>query len=208
MEVIKYSNLDIKEQFNDCDNLESIIKKIEFNISQYGRVLCKIKVNGMVLNEKDEARLGISDKSELKEIEVEVSNTDPLIRDTTAELKNHMIGIQESCLIAADYFRGNDRYKAQHFFVKIMAAHKELTESLIVIKPFLVFKREDLLNPWSELELKAVTSVKELLVAYEAQDYVLVSDILEYELSQDFLRWSQLLELCLSQSAQSSLVLT
>jgi hypothetical protein len=193
MEILKYSNADITEQFGDCDTLQKIIEKIEFNISKQGHVLCKIKVNGMVLNEKDEARLGISVKSQLQEIEVEVSDTDPLIRETATELKKHMLNIQESCVSAADYFRGNDRYKAQHFFVKIMAAHKELTESLIVLKPFLIQNQNDLAEAWNKLELKAVASVRELLVAYENQDYVLVSDLLEYELSEDFLRWSELL---------------
>jgi hypothetical protein len=90
----------------------------------------------------------------------------------------------------ADRFRKLPQPDERQCFVQVMGDCQLLTEALVALRPYL-HKSDDLLtgNKWSESEAQFLKTLRELVVAYEAGDRMLVSDVLEYELSNTLDQW-------------------
>lgn len=195
MEVITYGKEDIVREFPDCTTLQGLVSSIESQIQKSGRVVCRLKVNGMSFSENDENRLGLSQLDDVKTIEVEVSAPNPLVKSATDEVLNHMLKMQAACVETADIFRLGNLPQAHKSFADIIKANKELAESLIVLKPYLLELAPDTKDAWDTAEVHSVHTVRELFNAFERQDNVLLADILEYELYTNFGKWVEILTL-------------
>ena len=72
-----------------------------------------------------------------------------------------------------------------------MDSSHAIMEALSFLKPNLGFLNDELKieEIWKTNEMHTTNTVRELLAAYEQQDFVLLGDVLEYELFNSFGKW-------------------
>jgi hypothetical protein len=195
MEVISYSAEDISQNYPGCAEIQHLIKAIEKSAKLAGKVVCTVEVNGMLLTEDDEVRLGTASVKDVKSLKVSMEETQKLISDTIINLRAGLSGVRDRCVRVADLVRENPAGPAQFEFSGLMEQTKFLTDALGALKPRLI-NNSDFIQKWQTAERKNRQTIRELLQAFKTQDFTLVSDVLEYEMHNLMEVWIEVIDQC------------
>ncbi len=196
METIKLDKFEIQKKFSREKMLKDIVLQLEKMVAAEQKVICRLRVNGLLLSEKDEDRFSNTGSDEIHEIEMELENLTHLIHGTVQSLIEFATVLKSSVTRTADAFRSSPAADVSHRFASLMPNVQCFADALIALKPNLgqIFKnKHGFSQKWDEAEVKMMQMVTELIVAYEKQDFVLVSDVLEYELSNSIDNWMAIL---------------
>lgn len=194
METIKFSQDNIRNDFFDCESLRDVIKNIDEQMRQCGRVVTKISVNGLLINEKEEERLSSTKVADIDSIEVETEKQDQIFNTSLETTRNFIQGLKQAALLLSDNFRKHPAANERQVFVQAISDCQLLTEALMVLKPNLMVVHKTLTDEkWLAGEKQFLQTLRELVAAYEAGDRTLVSDVLEYELSNTLDQWLEIL---------------
>ncbi len=190
MEVLKYTKEKIKEDFFSCESLKEVIENIDKLMRQQGRVVTKISINGLLINEHDEVRLSETNVSDIHNIEVEIENENQIFNTSLGTTKQFLEQLKADAVMLADRFRKMPKPDERPCFVQVIGDCQLLTEALMALRPYLDISNDLIATKkWSESEAQFLKTLRELVVAYEAGDRMLVSDVLEYELSNTLDQW-------------------
>ncbi|MCB0349608.1 MAG: hypothetical protein KDD38_00395 [Bdellovibrionales bacterium] len=196
METIKYNKEDIATQFPIEHKLKDIVAKLEQMAEADHKVICRLRVNGLLLSENDENRFAATEHKDINEIEIELENLFSLISGTVQSLTEFAVALKETVAKTADAFREGGTPNANRRFANAMPAIQCLADALIALKPNLgqiLKSKPGFSQRWDDSEVQMMKMVTELIAAYEKQDFVLVSDVLEYELLNSIDNWIELL---------------
>ena len=193
MEVKSWAENEVKEQFSHCSTLKDVIEAVENAAETVGKVVCSISINGMRLSEKDEYRFSTTPTTDIKDIQVEIEDTGVLVTKTAISLRKEMMIIKENSVQIADEFREGDFSKAQRNFCSAMEQTQCIMDALRALKPRLRTTEESS-DKWKNAEEQSQNMIEELMSAYSKKDYVLVADVLEYELHNTMESWIQVLD--------------
>lgn len=191
MESKQWSNEDILSEFESCNNLSEVIDSLEKEYWTKGRVVCEIRVNGVFLTEEDESRLGQENISAIERLEIKSRLPKELMMDAVQSYRELIPEIKNNVLDAAECYREMDVKRAQESFSSVLDACRWLTDALFLLKKNVRnWLRTDLDGEgWKTCEARYIEVIKEIMVAFEAKDYVLLSDLLEYELANSLDEW-------------------
>lgn len=195
MEVISWTQTELEETFPECKKLEDVVGAIEQNAESEGKVVCRVIVNDMKFNEEDEIKFGQTLIKEVQKLSVELESTDKLVSETLISLKQGLGAIRDRSVQAADLIRENPMGKAQYEFSCVMEETNFLMEALTALKPRMVQKDQSV-ERWAAAEAKSRAMIRELLQAFERQDFILVSDVLEYEMYNLMEAWLEVIDIC------------
>lgn len=194
-EVIRISSTDLGGEFPGCQTLGEVVSELEKKVRAQGRVVCQISVNGMRLNESDEQRLSATSVDELKNIEFETEDPATLMQSTLQSQAQMADEVSRVALIAAESFRRLDLNPAQNLLISLLDGCRWFTDGLVAIKSaprsLARFPFDEAQWTLAEAEFRRV--VAEILAAVERRDYVLIADLLEYDLGNALARWRALL---------------
>ncbi len=201
MEVLKLSSDEIVQSYINCDRLCELIQVLENEAQKKDRVVCQVKVNGMVLTEADEVRLAESKLSTVHEIEVETESVAELKKNSVLTIIQLSEALSSEVIRLADVYRGNFQRDprtgsdARSRFVAVIKNTQILTEALILLKPILKEQNSsaEFSDNWQENENHMIATLRELTEAFQAEDWSLLADVLEYELSTSLDKWRNLL---------------
>lgn len=195
MEVLKLSRVELENRYGFEQTLASIITKLESATESEGKVICKISVNGLDLNEKDENRFGLIPVQDIHDLVIQVEEKCVIVDDTINSLREHLKPLQANCVAVAEIIRSQGRAEAQGQLNQIFNAAQWVSEALFALRPNWGRLQTDLnlLRKWDEAEGHMKMAVQELRQAFENQDFVLVGDVLEYELYSAMGDWLDLL---------------
>lgn len=191
--TIKFQKQELVDQFADCRTLGDVIARVESDCWRKGRVICQVKVNGMTLTEKDEAKLAAASVYELTELEFFAHQPNELLFETVStlqELNPHLknTGVEIAELLRSGRVRDGQR-QLIHFFERC----QNYSDGLSAVKKLILSQQDSPLHEkWSRCEKEFAATIREILMAYEQQDAVLLSDLLEYELSNSLDKWLEL----------------
>jgi hypothetical protein len=195
MEVKTWSDDDLQEAFSHCITLDDVIRSVEKAASDVGQVVCSIKVNGMKLTEKDELILAHTERVSIKELSVELQDPVELVAKTLKSLRDGMTAIRDRAVQLADEFRAGEFAIAQRGFSSIMEQTQYTMDALRALKPRLK-RSENAVSVWSAAEIQSQNMIQELMQAYAHKNYVLLADVLEYELYNTMQAWIGVLDSC------------
>lgn len=195
MEIISWSSEELQAAYPNCNAIQDLIKAIERSFRLEGKVVCTVEVNGMLLTEEDEARLGGANISEISNLKVSIEETGKLVSDTLINLRSGLEGIRSRCVRVADLVRKNPAGPAQFEFSGLMEQTKFLTDALGALKPRML-NRPEYIERWQNAEQKNRVTIRELLTAFKDSDFALVSDVLEYEMHNLMDAWIDVLDQC------------
>lgn len=195
METIKFSRREIEVQFSECVVLKELISKLERDFLRAGKLICKIQINGLTLSEADEVKFQGTRISELDTVEVQVESSNTIVSETIVSLRDFIKNLKAEGQDLADLLR-EKRIEATRFqFTQLVNHIQDLTQAFLALRPNMKLGGEDRLvvDMWADAEKHLLKTLRELVVAYENQDFVLVSDILEYDLDNSLDNWQKLL---------------
>jgi hypothetical protein len=175
--------------------LKDIIRRLEMDFSCKGEVICEIHVNGILLNESDETRFGSSPAHEIHDLSVRTNRPDALIMQALESARVYIPQLEESCFESAGAFRGHDLAMAQRCFSETLEGCTWLVETLTHIRGAASGIGQPIgsIDRWFEAEKAINRVVREVSEGYIASDFVLVADLLEYELTGALQIWAEAL---------------
>lgn len=192
METIKYSKVTFQSTFSVGQKLKDIVAQLEKMAEAQNKVVCRIRINGLLLSESDESRLASTDYKDIEELEVELESLNSLVISSIRSLTDFANALKKNSVESAERYREGHAQELNHHFAGIVGQVQCLAEALVALKPNLIRTlnfNEVLAARWVAAEEHMMKTVKELILAFEGQDFVLVSDVLEYELHNSIANW-------------------
>lgn len=198
LQSISWGQNEIQSTFADKLNLQEIIVSIEGELWNRGHVVCEVHVNGMYLSEEDESRMAETTVAEIQSLEVRTRTPQDLIRESLDSLTQLLPWVRDSSLRLADELRLKKFLSLESDLKNVLEATTWVTDALNLLKPTIVRLSGDdeFEQHWRNLEDGYGKVVREMLIAFEKLDWILLGDILEYDLSSCMNDWLELLGRC------------
>jgi len=201
---------EIEVQFGQAADLGQLMKALEQEFSKKGQVICQFKLNGMSLTEADEHRLANIGLGEVEIIEIDSESPDALmfglLDNWTLELPK-LIENAEALAKSIKFEGIEGKLKA---FVELLDTCQFLMDSLMSLERVVSdFQSRQIqspigLEPWLMAEKVTADAIGEALKAFEKKDFVLLAEVLEYDLPHSLQVWlDQILQLNYSLRAES-----
>lgn len=194
MKTISYSKDQLKSSFGLHDKLESVFRKIEADLMQTGEVVCRFKVNGLDLSEADEKRFETYQLTEVELIEVESESKDLLLTEVIKSWISSLPQLISQTDQLALQFKEQKNDGLFKQFVDLVDSCQFLIDSLISLRTIVNNYPPELHKQWQESQKLTVHAISEALEAFEKKDFIILSDILEYDLGNCLQNWLETLK--------------
>ena len=134
--------------------------------------------------------------SDIDSLEVELANLKDLVATNLANALDYLKKLIPGCEQAADLFRAGNEQKANKYYLQILDGIEWFSQVVSVIMSPDEGETElpDTDNESLEVRQKKLTDLmSQMLEANENQDWVLLADILEYEMVPFYKDWEKIL---------------
>ncbi len=194
MQSISWQRDEVQTQFGGCSKLSEVIDIIEKDCWNKGHVVCQVSLNGAVLTEEDEARLAESGVSNIDSIEVKIQSVTEVLTRTKMDMEAWAERAIDFCDRCVKCLQEGELEWVNNHFVDLVDGLNWYIESLYVVKSSLrTLNGEKAIHPdWLIVEKGFHANVKEMITAFENQDYILLQDVLEYDLPENLNKWLEL----------------
>lgn len=191
MTTSAWTKSEITQKFANCETLRQIISTLETDYSAKGEVICEICVNGLVLNENDEIMFAESSREEIYELSVQTNKPSDLITQALQSAVDMVPQLEKCALLTSELMRAGDKAGASKKFDETIAGCQWLVETLVHIRSAAAGIGAPIKNveQWTASEKMITKTIVDVSDAYTKSDVVLVSDLLEYELTAAFGSW-------------------
>lgn len=196
MEALILNKQSIREDFSSCETLSSLIQAVEDKLYEKKKVVCKIVVNGLLLNEDDEKRLSDTRLSEVDFVEIEFRDQAQLLEDSCRDLQTWIQEFKADLINKSELIRSQGSLSAFDFGQVV----KNLFWLIGALQAIKSYRLDN--EAWESVEKQTTSAVKELELSYSSKDFVLLSDVLEYELQTVLDQWRDRLDSIVSSSTK------
>jgi hypothetical protein len=189
-----WAKSELTNDFPEANTLQEVIGQLEAKFQLKGEVICEIQVNGIAISEDDEVRLANTPVNDIESLIICSSEPARLIDQALNSCREFIPHVKEACIKTSEALRGTDAAQAQGRFIETMEGCYWLVDTLRHVRgasrgPGTIAN----LDQWTKLEEKMAAVVRDVVTAFEGKDYVLVADLLEYELSEAVNGWAGVL---------------
>ncbi|MFS4458392.1 hypothetical protein [Bdellovibrio sp. HCB2-146] len=192
MERFKVSGEELRGFYNAGTALEQVFMDIEVDLAATNQVVCRYIINGLEIQEQDEARFSEVTLDQVETLEYLTENS----RDLTGivlrgwiEALPELIQKTENLSKRMRTFGLSGLLKPIHDLVQNC---EFLIDSVVTLKAMM---GDQFLSgtpgDWSQTEAASKKTVLEALHALENKDFVLLADVLEYDLANVLQMWMQ-----------------
>lgn len=190
MERYKVQGSELRSFYNENISLGRVFKDIEQDLRSANQVVCRYIVNGLELAEADEARFATVTLDQVETLEYLTENS----RDLVVTVMRGWIEALPELILKTEHLSQRMRaqglsglYKSIHDLVQNC---EFLVDSILSLKE-LMGDQHLVGNPvdWLKAEGQSQKTVAEALRALENKDFVLLADVLEYDLSNVLQMW-------------------
>lgn len=195
MERFKVTGEQLRNFYQTETVLSRVFEDIENDLRDTNAVVCRFIVNGMEIKESDELRFGSVPLTDVETLEYMTENSNDLVLDVLRAWIDSLPELMEKTEGLAK------RMRAQGFSGLLKPIHElvsnceYLIDSVMSLK-VLVGDRYLVASPvnWVKAEQQSKTTVTEALGALENKDFVLLADVLEYDLNNVLQMWKEHLQ--------------
>lgn len=188
-----YNKNEIRHTFSSEKSLGDIFFRIEQELKAKGQAVCRFSVNGMSLSEADEKKFAKFDLSDVEQIEVESEMMDLLLIQVIDSWIDSLPKLILRTDELANKFKDSDREGLFKSFVDLVDSCQFLIDSLISLRTVLDSESVKIHIQWQESQKLTAHAISEALEAFEKNDFVLLADILEYDLGNCLQNWLETL---------------
>ncbi len=195
MTTCTWDKNEVSNKFATCTTLKDVIVSIEQEFSLRGEVICEIRVNGMLLRDDDEARFAASRVDEISTLSIATENPQDLIMEALGSSQDYLQKVRNACVKTSELLRGTDQHRAQLSFLETVEGCQWLVDTIMSIRGASEGIGASLVdrNGWLAAEQTFTKVVTDVLSAFQKHDYILVADILEYDLNNSLEIWHEVL---------------
>ena len=195
MERFKVTGDELRNFYNNDIDLAKVFTDIENDLRSSNQVVCRYIVNGLEVSESDEARFGTVTLDQIETLEYLTENSEDLV---VSVLRGWIEALPELMQRTESLSK---RMRVQGFSGLLKSIHdlvqncEFLIDSVISLKE-LMGDRYFVSYPlgWSQAEEQSKETVLQALRALENKDFVLLADILEYDLNNVLQMWKEHLQ--------------
>jgi hypothetical protein len=193
MNKSNYSGEEVRDKFPSAKNLKELIVLLEDEFHLKGEVVCQLWINGTSLGEEDEIKLGSTLTGEINSLQVETQKPGELLKNLLNNWLTELpvlIGSVDA-LAQAVKFEGMDgQYKD---FVDLIESCQFLIDSLLSLQKVIQVSSE-LAPIWIKNSQDTAQAIHDCLAAFEKKDFVLLAELMEYDLGNSLQEWKDILE--------------
>lgn len=193
MERYKVSGAELRNFYNGgATTLERVFSDIEVDLRAENQVVCKFIVNGLELAEEEEARFLEVTLDEVETLEYMAENSKDLVG---LVMRGWIEALPELIKSTEDL---SQRIRAQGFSGLMKSIHdlvhncEFLVDSILSLRGMIGEQGlGDTAIDWTAPEIASKKTVQEALKALENKDFVLLADVLEYDLNNVLQMWHE-----------------
>lgn len=195
MERYKVTGDELRNFYQEQTQLSRVFNDIENDLKATNQVVCRYIVNGLELKESDEARFGTVSLDEIVTLEYMTENSTDLI----GEVLHAWIEALPELMTKTEGLSKRMRVQGLSGLLKpiheLVQNCEFLIESVMSLKE-LLGDRYLVTGPvsWEKAEEQSKQTVLEALRALENKDFVLLADVLEYDLNNCLQMWNEHLQ--------------
>lgn len=190
MERFKVSGEDLRNFYQENISLERVFRDIESDLRSTNQVVCRYIINGMDIAEADEARFAAVRLAEIETLEYLTENS----RDLTSQVLRGWIEALPELILETEKLA--KRMCAQGLSGLLKPIHdlvhncEFLIDSAVTLKGLM---GDQFMGAgpdhWARTEAESKRTVLEALRALENKDFVLLADVMEYDLNNVLQMW-------------------
>lgn len=152
-------------------------------------------MNGQRLDDSDESRLAGTLKADIDFIEIETESPSQLLISTLNGQLDLIEEIDRVAQLASQNYRKNDMQQAHEQLLSVFDACRWLTDALVAVRGAPAWLPDFKINEdlWISSQASFFKVTNEMMSALEKSDFILLADLLEYELANSLAEWRELL---------------
>jgi hypothetical protein len=183
--------------FSNLRNLEEVLVQLNDHHIPPGHLLFQVRVNGEFFSERYPRESRYVELQRVDSLDLKVVPDQEMARLNLAEAGFFAETLGMCLERSAVLFRLEDEEEANRYFAQVMDALRWLLKTgeeacqVLGIKLDKLSPQED--RPAGELLKRLQELLDEMLAVYQAQDYIILADLLEYELKPLVSQWQKLL---------------
>jgi hypothetical protein len=151
--------------------------------------VCSVTVNGLNLSEDQEDKFKDTAINEIKDFSIKTQSLKFLLDESIAQCSTFLGSLTLSIETAAQMYRAEDLAAAHRFYSTCIEGAQLFIEMLTHYKIAIRNSGVAYPAPWKTLEAVTERTLRQILEAYREKNYILVADLLEYELSPILVQW-------------------
>jgi hypothetical protein len=191
MVEVKWDGDQIQQTFPESTCLGDLVESASKKARENGEFVCAISVNDLNLNEDQENKFKATPIGEIRAFAIKTQNLNVLLDQSIEEARVFLGQLIKSIDKAAEIFRTDDLYRAHQFYRTCIDGTQLFVEMVTHYKVAHQKNFGSPLESWSGFEQKLAEGLRQVLEAYRQKNYILVADLLEYEVSQILLDWQK-----------------
>ena len=187
---------ELEKQFAQCGTVKDVISKIETDFSSRGEVICEIRINGMIIDENDETTFATNPAFGIHDLAVKSDRPSDLINGALVSAQELVPKLEAAATTTAEKLRGSELVAAQNSFMEILDGCQWLIDTLNHVRGAAsgIGKPVQQAERWLQAEALTGQTIREVTAACEKLDWILVADLLEYELTAALSVWREALK--------------
>lgn len=186
---LTWNSDDIQREFPQVQTLGELIAATSKRAREDGEFICAVEVNGMFLNEDQENNFDKTPMSEIKKFGVKMQTLKVLLDESIVQCAAFMEQLTQSMDKAAQMFRADDLTAAHRFYKTCIEGAQLFIEMMTHYKIAFQTAFGPCPQSWTSSEMRMGVALRQILEAYRQKNYILVADLLEYELDPVLIQW-------------------
>ena len=184
----------LNRDFVGCETLQNVIAAVSKQFNGKGQVICEVRANELLLTEEEERKFSGTPLAQLNSLEIQAATPQELLDGALESCREYFEQMTKVFERVADQFRSEDTHKAQQSFQKAIKGADWFVQLLTHYKVVHENLRGPVAMSWKAAEFKLLSILNQVLDASERKDFVLLADLLEYEVINCFNQWQELLQ--------------
>ncbi len=190
-------NQPIDVNVKDYNNLEDLIYGVMTDFIPGNRLLVEVKVNDITFSERWPGEAKIIPIDKILKLDFYTEPLEKVASKMLDDLPKQIDMINKGLLDAAELYRVADEQEANLNFIKMIAALRDFITFITQLRKTNIINWEELNIDGMEIEThyeKLNKLTDEILDVQEDEDWILLADLIEYELKPIMEKWKEFLE--------------
>jgi hypothetical protein len=180
------------------NNLEDLIYEVMTNYTGGDKLIVEVKVNDKTFSERWPGEAKIIPLDKIVKIEFLTESIENIAVKMLETIPEQINSISEGLLNAAELYRVADEQEANLNFVKMLTLLRDFVNFITQLKNSNVI-------PWEKVDVegmdieahykKLIDLIDEMLEVQEDEDWILLADLIEYELTPIINKWKEFLSI-------------
>jgi len=188
--IIEIDGKRLDLDLSNFSNLEELIYDVMEKHVDGNKLITEVKINDVTFSERWPGEAKVIPLDKIYKIEFITKPLHVIADKFLEDLPNKIDGIIEGLKEAAELYRVADEQEANLNFVKVINALREFINFIAQLK------RVDIIE-WDKLNLeedyeKLINLMDEMVDVQEDEDWILLADLIEYELSPLMESWKNI----------------